>query len=479
MKNSINEVLDNQKKAFETWSEMTGKMMKNITGNETPVFVNHNSDLVKSWYNKQNELVQDTMKKVADPIEAAKTAPDTFKKMIDSQLEFFESWKNNMASDWEKSTKTAADWNNITTTYNDMFTQWSNWTKESNKWMEDAYLKAIPANMKPAYDSYTSSFSSMMKIWEPVTKMIENGVFQPEMINKFIPTGAFKNIVDQMTNFKFTGDLNSTIKSGNEFFDNWFKAIQGMNPSQNNVWNWMEQADKAYDFKKFHPSFAFMTDGLGQFKSALEPMFHIMEQNKTTEIAKMIKDVQFQYAGLAIKSTELQTLVYNGTNNVLAEVIEFFKKDYDKTKLMVQPMDFFKKLTDIMESNMVKVFESKEYSTLQSEVSKLNVQVKSNFNVIIEKSMSDLPILTKTIGDELAKEISDLKRKVRQLENEIKTAAPAAKTKTASAKTASPVVKANTPVAKTSTPAVKVIPTVAPDVKNAAVETNKNKASKN
>ena len=96
-------------------------------------------------------------------------------------------------------------------------------------------------------------------------------------------------------------------------------------------------------------------------------------------------------------------------------------------------------ILDVLEKYMLEVLDTKEYSVLQAEASKISVQIKSKFDEIAEKALAPMPILTKSIGNELSKEIADLKRKVRMLEQSMTKSAvetaPETTVSTASVKT--------------------------------------------
>ena len=66
------------------------------------------------------------------------------------------------------------------------------------------------------------------------------------------------------------------------------------------------------------------------------------------------------------------------------------------------------------------MLESKSYSVLQADVSKLGVTVKGKLDELIELSFNETPFLMKSDGDDLAKEAHTLRRKVRDMEKRLK-----------------------------------------------------------
>ena len=68
---------------------------------------------------------------------------------------------------------------------------------------------------------------------------------------------------------------------------------------------------------------------------------------------------------------------------------------------------------------MLEVLHSSEYSKLQSEVSALATSIKKDNGRLMELMYADMPFLTHTDGDDIAKEASALRTKVRSLEHRL------------------------------------------------------------
>jgi hypothetical protein len=187
---------------------------------------------------------------------------------------------------------------------------------------------------------------------------------------------------------------------------------------------WMNDANKNFDLKSINPMFGLITDMTNQMRNTIEPYFNMMDNNEQTEIIKILKDIQFSFSSYIIKNAEMQAKMYENSRHALPEIIKNFNTKYTETKQLPDTMEFFKQYMDVLEKYMLQVLDTKEYSVLQAEASKLSVQIKSKFDTIAEKAMSSMPILTKSIGNEISQELADLKRKVRTLEQELKSVQP-------------------------------------------------------
>lgn len=83
--------------------------------------------------------------------------------------------------------------------------------------------------------------------------------------------------------------------------------------------------------------------------------------------------------------------------------------------------DFFRQYVDRLEAAIVEVMHTEEYSTVQNEVMKAGTTSKRIFEEIMEIVLKDWPFLTKKEADDLVRETTLLKRRVRDLEARLKS----------------------------------------------------------
>ena len=101
--------------------------------------------------------------------------------------------------------------------------------------------------------------------------------------------------------------------------------------------------------------------------------------------------------------------------NVAAR-LKSFAVSYDDTGKLPEFDEFFKKLIDHIESQVLTVVESMEYSKIQGEVAEHGTKIKEAMNGLSEILFEDVPFVTKNNIDDLASEIASLRAKVRNLE---------------------------------------------------------------
>lgn len=422
MKTIFNDVLESQKKAFDLWSDLSSKVIDTSTTNGTKAYATKNQTFVQDWFNKNTAIINDAMKS-NDPAKVLETAPQAFQKMMNSQVEYFENWRNAFTEQLKtaKFEMPGFDKKAIEKSVETATTEWNKWMQQSTKWMEENVVKHIPAPIKPAFESFQKSYATIQNTWEPITKMIKNGITQSEFINAFMPADFNQQLINQMMGFKMTTNPTELLEQSNKMFENWIKQSSQVQPSFDKMIHWMDEANKNFDLKNVNPMFGMISDMTHQMRSTIEPMFNMMDNNDQTEIVKIMKDIQFSWSSYIIKNAEMQAKMYENSRHALPEIMKTYTDKYKNSKEMPNTMDFFKQYMDTLEKYMLQVLDTKEYSVLQADASKLSVEIKSKFDQITEKVLAPMPILTKTIGNEISKELSDLKRKVRTLEQELKS----------------------------------------------------------
>ena len=71
---------------------------------------------------------------------------------------------------------------------------------------------------------------------------------------------------------------------------------------------------------------------------------------------------------------------------------------------------------NLSDKTFVSLFETDEYSRLMAEVSAMQLKLKKDIEVQMEKFMTGIPVATRSEMDELYKTIYELKKQVRQME---------------------------------------------------------------
>jgi len=167
------------------------------------------------------------------------------------------------------------------------------------------------------------------------------------------------------------------------------------------------------------PYFEIATDLTQRMRDHLVPFENIMEQGRETEIIKLMRDLQFGYVSFLMQSAKLQSQVHDSGRFALPDTIRKYYQQYQETNELPDYQTFFSDYVNQLETSILDVLHASEYSQLQSKVSVAGAKLKSMKEKILELMFVDIPFLTRTDGDDFARETNALRKKVRTLEQRI------------------------------------------------------------
>jgi len=474
MKNQFDLFIEGQKKAMEFWTKLSEQMVKapqaNENGNGNGKKAHEAQDLFADWYQQQQAFFEQATKSMSDPAKAFQQAPEQMRQWLEMQTDFAKQWTDfyrqnvekmgfNMPMGMNMGLPMGMNMGTFPKMYqpSEFFQEgmkgWKEWMEQSNKWMSEQFMAKMPFNMRPHYQNFIETFDFMHRYWEPIQRMIQNGLFTKDMVEKYFNPEAYRKVINQMMGFRPVGNLSDAIENANQWFENYFaltKTEMGDWASVSEDWN---TKMKEYAAKGNLPFFEVASDFNNRINDQLTPFFNIMAQGRQTEIAKMMRDIQFAYTAFLLKSTELQTKAYEAGQFALPDTIRDLYQQYKEKPEVIDFDYFFNHYVNTLENAMLDILHSEEYSKLQFEVAGLGTRMKGMTDKVVELLSTDLPFLTKSEGDDFAKEVTSLRRKIRSLEERL--AQMENGTETATAKTEAPAPAASASRRKTTAAAKK------------------------
>ena len=173
---------------------------------------------------------------------------------------------------------------------------------------------------------------------------------------------------------------------------------------------------------------------------AVAPFTKMMTPNAQTKTLTEWQDLSNRIAIYNIKNAELQYMMYTQGAKVMDNLAQNVANKIEKGQEVNSVMALYQEWMNISDKTFVELFESDEYSELMAEVSAMQLKLRKDVEVQMEKFMTGIPVATRSEMDEMYKTIYDLKKQVRQMEkmldlNTEEVAAPAKTTTTAAKKT--------------------------------------------
>ncbi|HRP89355.1 MAG TPA: poly(R)-hydroxyalkanoic acid synthase subunit PhaE [Edaphocola sp.] len=412
--------LENQKKAFAGTTEKvetaTNSAKENFekAGTFYQEWLNKQVEMAKKGWETSQNFIQNNMK-------------NTPNMNTTNPMEMFNNWNK-----WYTQFQNANNWSNIMnqmnpTNFMDQFkTQNENYTKFFNEYqdllkksfgqltenMNNQDQKDVFANMMSA----TSGFAKFYEMWMPFMKSIQDKTFNMEQFKTSFNMDAYKDFMNNFFGFN-TDETSKYMQQFTDMFQNYAKdaATQGKNAYQ--------QANEA--FKSMNP-FA----GMNMFEQAANTYNKMQETfaNAVSPIAKMATPNQYtksyeewtnlidKTAIFNIKNAEMQYMVYQQGQKVMDALVENITSKMEQGVEINNVTALYQEWLNIGDKVYVELFESDEYSQIMAEVSAMQLKLRKDYELQMEKMMNGIPVATKSDLDELYKTIYDLKKEVRQLE---------------------------------------------------------------
>lgn len=437
MNNVFDSIMDNQKKVYDYWTDFTKKAVSNMNGNtpksESPM------DLMKTYFEEQKSLLEEFSK--IDPKEALEKSPENFKKWMTLQTEFAERWAKSYREGAEKFGVKTPQYEMPKEPFTAMengIKQWADWSKQANDWLKTNILSKMPTEMQGHYKNFSASYADLYKQWESFSKMIQFGATQKEIVDKYFSTDAYKSFIDKFMNFKSIGNVNEVLENANNYFEEYIAALGKLAPNANDMsQNWKKMLEQ-FASSDLSPLFKTALELNSQLQHNSQPLFNIVE-GKEAKAAKILRDIQFAYTAYIVKSSDMQTKVYQAGSTVLPEVLKSYYEGVKEGNKLPNYQEFYTQYINALEKVILVVLESSEYSVLQSDVAKTGVTVKAKYEELVELAFSDMPFVMKSQVDDVALENATLRKKLRDVEARLaaleKGATPAAVKEPTAAKT--------------------------------------------
>jgi BMFP domain-containing protein YqiC len=253
---------------------------------------------------------------------------------------------------------------------------------------------------------------------------------------------TFKN----MFNAPMFKDMMDKMFNMNDFTKN-MMAMPGMDMMKGNMTNMMDSNKNMFDSMKanmmnmmpnnngmFTQAMDMYNNMNNQMNSAFAPMMKLMGNNNNTQQMNAMKELSNEFAHYQMKSTEMQYMMYNTGLKAMEELAETV---YNQVRNGAEVNDFTNLYTTwltISDKHFVTLFSTDEYSKMQAELNSFGNKMKMHINQQMEKSMANVPVVTRSEMDEAYKTIYEMKKRITMLEKQLDT-------ETATEETAKPAAK--------------------------------------
>ncbi|MBP8725223.1 MAG: hypothetical protein KBF37_02315 [Saprospiraceae bacterium] len=461
-KNLVDLVVETQAKVVDQFVDATRHLTKDVPA-------------VQETLDKGNKIYKEALHAQAGVYEMAnEQMTHTAEKMqetSDSVKNFFQHWFENQMN-WAKTTfqqsqqdnakafsGQPADWTNL----------WQNWNNQMNgfmsnnmnaepffqmmksnpflqgngfqkQWSEQAsqwspFVKSYMELMQSAYGEWwkqmpnttaAESFQGMQKmasgmrqfydLWAPLFSAMQQNAFSYERYKEQFNADKYKAFLDSFFSF-LPDESRRQMDVMNRQFVEQMKHFAEM--GLNNLQQFRSQSFQQpwMSASPFQQMVEFYTNWKQAMVEASSPISRLFEENSNVKNAKVWSELYDKMALLSMKNNELQYMIYQEGIQVMDALASRVTDRLKKGESVDSMVKLFQEWMVLGDEHFTQMFQGDSYSKLMTEVSSLQLSIKKELDIQMEKMFfANLPVATRTEMDEVYKSLYELKKMVRNLE---------------------------------------------------------------
>lgn len=478
-KNFLDAVMDAQTQTLDTMVESAKKFTNgNSILNEN---LEKGADFVKKGLDQTKKTVDtltaQTQKMQEESTKAQGKMTDYFQSWKDQQTTManqMKEWNTQFMSQWMNPSNSQQyfqqmqnNWTNMfnqTPSFNHMMnpTQWQENMNQAGEQMKSFWNQlqnVITSNYNEfakniengtAQDSFkgminmTEGFSKFYEMWMPMLKSMSDKSFNMDMFRNMLNMDQYKTFMDKYFNFVPQTNTEYMNNMKSMFMDGFRQNNQMMNDMMGNAkssWNNMFPMMNQNPFMNMMNSY---NQFYGQMNSAVSPFMKLMTPTNDMKTMQEWNHIINNMNIYNIKSSELQYMVYETGMKVMENIAENLMHKVENGEEVNSMMKLYQEWLNLSDAEYVKLFETDSYSQLMAEVSALQLGIKKDVELQMEKAFVNIPVVTRSEINEVYQALYDLKKELRAAQQTSKAA-------TARVTTETKVAEAPTPKATTAT----------------------------
>ncbi|MBK8954201.1 MAG: hypothetical protein IPM34_01410 [Saprospiraceae bacterium] len=431
----VHETLDKGNKMYKDALTAQADMIEKTTAqlNETSEHMKQTNESVKNyfqeWFDNQMNWAKNSFQMQQDAM-AKGTTPNPA-----DWANQWQNWTNQFNGYWAKNMNTAPFYQmmsnnpfmngmNMQNQMNDHMGQWGQYYKNYLDLMNQSFgewWNKMPnltaADSFHGMNKMSESLSKFYELWAPMFKSIENSSFNFATYKEMMNADKYKAFVDKFFSF-LPDDSRKQFDEMNKQFVQSMKQFSEMGLSN---FHQMKSQMQQLPWMQTSP-FNQMVDMYTNWKNAMieatSPVSRLFEENSNVKNAKIWNEIYDRMVMLNLKNSELQYLVYQNSLKVMDALAEKVSKRIENGETIDSIVKLFQEWMMLGDEKFTTLFQGDEYSKLMTEVSSLQLKIKQDLDVQMEKMFfSNMPVATRTEMDEVYKNLYDLKKMYRNLEH--------------------------------------------------------------
>jgi hypothetical protein len=445
----VNETLDKGNKLFKEIAHTSAEFIEktNNTINETAKEMNQNSENTKNYFEQWFD----------NQMHWAKSVFNANNSMANSSIspnpnDWMNNWQNFMSKNngqWMNAMNTSPLFNmmnnnSMATMQNKMhegMNQWSHYAKQYFDLMNSGYgdwwkkfSNLTAADSFKGMNQMNESLSKFYELWVPMFKNIEDKNFNLDIFRQLLNPEKYKEFIDKFFHF-MPDESKKSMEQFNHNFIQYMKQFseQSMNYYQN--FKSQMQNNPWMNSNPFNQMMEMYSNWRTAMNEAVSPLSRLVEENSNVKQAKIWNEIYDNMLQFNIKNSELQYMMYQHGIKVMENVAQNVSSKIQKGESIESIIKIFQDWLMTGDEVYGTLFQSDEYSKLMTEVNSLQLKIKQEVDLQMEKMFFvNLPVATRSEMDEVYKSLYDLKKMYRQLERKLNPSEKIEETKATSKK---------------------------------------------
>ena len=299
--------------------------------------------------------------------------------------------------------------------FGSMMNQWhemlSNATASAQRTMQSGTIQDAYRNMMNTTDGY----ARFAQLWSPMWKSIQDKTFNTGTFRQMMNPAQHKEMLDQYFGF-MPEQMRTYIQQGSGMMQDAMKQMmeQGQNGTAQMKQMMSGMMPNTGDL--FGSMLSNYNGMYSAMQNAMAPMARMSTPNQYTKSMNEWSDIANRMVQYSLKNAELQYMVYEQGSKVMEDLAQNLQTKLQNGEEVSSMMNLYQEWMNLSDKTFVKLFESEVYSQLMAEVSGMQMRLKKDMELQMEKSLVNIPVATRSELDDLYKTIYDLKKQVRQME---------------------------------------------------------------
>lgn len=276
----------------------------------------------------------------------------------------------------------------------------------------------------------SEGFSKFYELWMPMMKSINDKTFNLDTFKANIDMAKYKEFMDKYFTFMPVGTQDYMTGVNKMWMDMWKNTstqstdmMNQMKSSMNNMMPGMFGNPFTNMLNQYNSTYS-------QMMNAVSPFGKLMTPTADTKTMQEWNNILNNMNIYNMKSAEMQYMVYEIGGKVMEKLAENLMHKIENGEEINSIMKLYQEWLNTSDAMYVELFETDEYSKLMAEVSSMQLRIKKDVELQMEKMFTNVPVATRSEMDEVYQTIYDLKKQVRQLQSMLDLdAAPVASAK--------------------------------------------------